>query len=121
MKHKSVMQVKAISGNTPEETAMLFNDAMNELANLNPRYERDGGIFWIYYTVETAEPETLADAYELKGEGMCCGQCPFCMRDTNRFGNADMRKKWATCSQNGAKVRLDMSACDICYKLIERR
>lgn len=117
MKRNSVMQVRAISGNTPAETAMLFNDAMNELAALNPKYEREGGVFWIYYTVETREPETLAEAYELKGEGRTCGECPFCMRDLNRFGAEDRRKKWATCSKTGEKIRTDMSACDICYRL----
>lgn len=117
MRRKSVMQVRAISGNTPEETAMLFNDAMNELAALNPRYERDGGLFWIYYTVESREPETLSEAYELKGEGKNCGDCPFCMRDLNRFGTEDKRKKWATCSQSGEKVFIGASACDAYYTL----
>ena len=44
MRHKSVMQVRVISGNTPEETAMLFNESMQELSALNPKYERDGGV-----------------------------------------------------------------------------
>lgn len=117
MKNKSVMQVRAISGNTPEETAMLFNEAMNELSTLNPRYERDGGLFWIYYTVESREPETLAEVYELKGEGKSCGDCPFCMRDLNRFGTEDKRKKWATCSRTGEKVYTGSSACDDYYRL----
>lgn len=117
MKRKSVMQVRVISGNTPEETAMLFNDAMNELAFLNPKYERDGGIFWIYYTVETREAETLSEAFELKGEGKDCGQCPYCVKDLNRFGEEDKRKKWATCSQSGEKVCIHSPACDIYYRL----
>lgn len=119
MKHKSVMQVRAISGNTPEETAMLFNDAMNELAALNPRYERDGGLFWIYYTVESREPETLSEVYEMKGESKTCGDCPFCLRDLNRFGTEDKRKRWATCERTGEKVFINGSACDAYYGLIK--
>ena len=117
MIRKSVMQVKVISGNTPEETAAMFNSAMTELAALNPRYEREGGIFWIYYTIEQREPETLAEAFEDKGEGKCCDDCPFCMRDLNRFGNIDQRKKKATCSQTGQQVYIWSSACDEYYKL----
>lgn len=117
MIRKSTMQVKVISGNTPEETAAMFNSAMTELAALNPRYERDGGIFWIYYTVEQKEPETLAEAFEVKGEGATCGDCPFCMRDLNRFGTEDKRKKRATCSKTGSQVYVWGSACDEYYKL----
>lgn len=117
MIRKSTMQVKVISGNTPEETAAMFNSAMTELAALNPKYERDGSIFWIYYTIETREPETLAEAFEDKGEGKCCGDCPFCMRDLNRFGTEDKRKKKATCSQTGERVYVWSSACDEYYRL----
>ena len=117
MKRKSITQVKAISGNSPEETAMLFNETMNELAMLNPKYERDGNVFWVYYTVETREAETLADVYEMKGEGRLCGECPFCMRDTNRHGNVDARKKWATCTRTGEKVFIESGACDEYYRL----
>ena len=117
MVRKSVMQVRVISGNTPEETALMFNTAMQELAALNPKYERDGGMFWIYYAVEQREAETLAEVYEMKGEGKTCGDCPFCMRDLNRFGTTDTRKKWATCSQSGEKVHVCSSACDRYYEL----
>ena len=117
MVRKSVMQVRVISGNTPEETALMFNTAMQELAALNPRYERDGGIFWIYYTIETKEAETLAEAYEIKGEGKTCGDCPYCMRDLNRYGTEDKRKKRATCSCSGEQVYVWSAACDTYYKL----
>ena len=117
MRHKSVMQVRVISGSTPEETAMLFNESMQELSALNPKYERDGGVFWIYYTVEQREAETLAEAFEINGEGKCCGDCPFCIRDLNRFGAEDKRKKKATCSQTGEQVYVWSSACDTYYAL----
>lgn len=45
MRRQSVPQIRAICGNTPQETALLFNEAMQELAPFNPRYERDGGVF----------------------------------------------------------------------------
>ena len=117
MIRKSVTQVKVISGNTPEETAAIFNSTMQELAMLNPKYERDGSVFWIYYSIEAKEPETLAEAFENKGEGRRCGDCPFCMRGLNRFGQVDGRKTKATCSKTGTQVYVWNSACDEYYKL----
>lgn len=121
MKQQSVQQIRAICGNTPQETALLFNEAMQELAPLNPKYERDGGIFWITYTVVTVEAETLSEEHELAGDAATCGDCPRCIRDANRFGNADARKKWATCSSIGERVRIEGSACDIYYMMKGRR
>lgn len=63
MRSKSIPQTRVIAGNTPQETAMLFNQAMTELADLNPTYERDGGMFWIYYTVVAHEPETVVEEH----------------------------------------------------------
>lgn len=121
MRTQSVPQMRAICGNTPQETALLFNEAMQELAPFNPKYERDGGVFWITYTVVTNEAETLAEKYELAGETSTCINCPKCIRDRNRFGEVDTRKKWATCSEAGERVRIDARACDVYYELMERR
>ena len=120
MKRKSTTQIRVISGNTPQETAMLFNETMTELAELNPTYERDGSIFWIYYTVITEEPETLAERHEAEGERARCLDCMYCMRDLNRFGSIDGRKKWATCGKTGERTNVDSVACDTYYTLSQR-
>lgn len=114
---KSIPQMRAVSGSTPQETAMLFNQAMAELADLNPTYERDGGVFWIYYTVVKSEPETIVEEYELKGERAHCIDCPYLMRDLNRFGSIDGRKKWATCGKSGERTNIDSTACEEYYRL----
>lgn len=117
MKHISIPQVRAISGSTPQETAMLFNEAIRELALMHPTFKQDGNTIWIYYTVEYTEPECLADEHEAKGEGAQCIDCPYCVRDVNRFGDIDVRKKHATCMKmNGQRVRIDASACDEYYR-----
>ena len=121
MRRQSVPQIRAICGNTPKETALLFNEAMQELAPFNPRYERDGGVFWITYTVITDEAETLAEKYELAGDRSKCVDCPKCTRDLNRFGEVDARKKWATCGSTGERIRIDEAACDTYYEMKERR
>lgn len=117
MKTKSIPQMRAIAGNTPQETAMLFNQTMVELADLNPTYERDGGVFWIYYTVVKNEPETVVEEHEMKGERAHCIDCPYLMRDLNRFGNVDGRKKWATCGKTGERTNIDSTVCEEYYAL----
>ena len=119
MKRITVPQVRAISGDTPQEAALLFNEAMQELAHLRPKYEKEGNVFWIYYTMEIVEPETLADEEELNGRKAFCKDCGHCYRDRNRFGDIDARKKHGTCTETGERVWLREDACDIYYR--ERR
>ena len=109
--------MRAVSGSTPQETAMLFNQTMAELADLNPTYERDGGVFWIYYTVVKSEPETIVEEHELNGERAHCIDCPYLMRDLNRFGSIDGRKKWATCGKSGERTNIDSTVCEEYYRL----
>ena len=120
MRTKSIPQTKVIAGNTPQETAMLFNEAMTELADLNPKYERDGNVFWIYYTVVKTEAETIVEQHEMMGERAHCIDCPYLMRDLNRFGSIDGRKKWATCGKNGERTHVDSTVCEEYYNINSR-
>lgn len=120
MRTKSIPQTRVISGNTPQETAMLFNEAMTELADLNPKYERDGNVFWIYYTVIKSEAETIVEQHELMGERAHCIDCPYLMRDLNRFGSIDGRKKWATCGKSGERTHVDSTVCEDYYNINSR-
>ena len=117
MRSKSIPQTRVIAGNTPQETAMLFNQAMTELADLNPTYERDGGMFWIYYTVVAHEPETVVEEHQENGEYAHCIDCPYLMRDLNRFGNIDGRRKWATCGKSGERTHVDSTVCEEYYNI----
>lgn len=123
MRTNTFTQIKVIAGNTPQETAMLFNEAMMELADLHPTYERDGSMFWIYYTVEQTACETLREEHEEQGEYAKCIDCPYLMRDLNRLGNIDARKKWGTCGKTGERTNVDSRACETYHGLAakERR
>ena len=120
---KKIPQVIVVSGETPEETAALFNAKMMELADLNiePTFERDGNLFWIYYDITTTVCETKVEEYEQEHGHHNCSECPYCKRDLNRFGQPNQRKKHATCTNNHCRTRLDSSACEEYYKELERR
>ena len=122
MRHITITQVRPVTGNTPQEAAMLFNEAIMELAPLHPSYVREGDTYYITYTIEYREAENICDEYELKGEGAKCVDCPHCVRDLNRFGDIDVRKKHATCTaKEGMRIRIDSSACEIYYEGKESR
>lgn len=115
MKHTKIVQSRFIDGSDGHEVSAEFNQAMMELADLNPKWEREGNSFWIFYSVEKTEAETIVEEHELAGEDAYCIGCPYCIRDLNRFGNTDARKKWATCGKTGERVRIDKSVCEIYY------
>lgn len=121
MKTIKYSQSRFIDGSDGHETAAEFNEAMIELAGLNPKWEREGNSFWIFYTVEYEEPENLKDIYELKGVKACCIDCPYIVRDLNRFGTVDGRKKSAVCGKTGARTNVENRACEIYYRDLERR
>lgn len=115
MRHTKVTQSRFISGQDGFETAAEFNQVMMELADMNPKWERDGNSFWVFYSVEITEAENIVEEHELAGEYAHCIDCPRCMRDLNRFGNPDTRKKWATCTKTGERVRIDSTVCESYY------
>jgi hypothetical protein len=116
MKSYSIPQMRTVTGNTPQEAAMLFNELMMELAPMRPTFVREGNVYYVQYLVEYREAETITEQHELNGEYDKCYTCPFCVKDQNRFGQTDTRKKWATCSKTGSRVRIDGSVCDEYYK-----
>jgi len=123
MKTTKIVQSRFINGADGHDTQEEFNQAMRELAFLNPRFEREGNSFWIFYSVIQEEPETLAEKHEMEGERAHCGDCPYFMRPTNRFGSIDGRAKHGTCGLHGTREHIESSACDDYYKLAtaERR
>ena len=115
MKSKKIVQTRFIDGSDGHDTAAEFNQTMMELADLNPRFERDGKSFWIFYSVEIVEAEDIVEEHELQGESHRCIECPFLIRDLNRFGNPDVTHKHGTCGKSGQRVRIDGLICDKYY------
>lgn len=120
MKTTKIFQSRFIDGTDGHDAAAEFNEAMIELADLNPKFERDGSSFWIFYQVIKQEPENIVEEHELEGEYAYCIDCPFIVRDLNRFGKIDERKKWATCSKTGERTHIETSACEIYHRLSDK-
>lgn len=102
-------------GATLAESVSIFNAEMHKLRAFKPTFERCGDSFLIYYTMEERVPETVVDAKELQGLFHRCEHCANCIRDRDRFGGIDKRKKHATCGKDGERVRLDSAVCDDFY------
>lgn len=117
MKTTKVFQTRFIDGTDGHDTAAEFNQTMMDLAHLNPRFERDGKSFWIFYSVEVTECESIIEEHELAGEKAHCIDCPYLMRDLNRYGSIDARKKWGTCGSTGERTNVDSRACEIYHSL----
>lgn len=116
MKSTKAFQARFIDGSDGHDTCAEFNQTMMELAYLNPRFEREGNSFWIFYSVEMYEAENLVEAHELNGENHKCIECGFCQRDLNRFGQVDVTHKHATCGKSGKRIRIDSTVCDEYYR-----
>lgn len=116
MKHIVIPQIRAITGDNPQDAALRFNETMLELAPLHPTFQREGDTYYIQYSVMIDEPESLADERKLKGEHHKCGECQHCIRDINRFGDIDARKVWGTCALTGVRVRIRGDVCDEYYR-----
>ena len=49
MRSTTIPQVECVEGRTRQEAVLKFNKRMNELAYVNPSWEREGDVFWITY------------------------------------------------------------------------
>lgn len=104
-------------GETFQEAVNKFNQAMYENRMYKPTFERAGEAFLVYIKMTQFAPETIAEAKSLEGCKHTCKDCEHCVRDLNRFGVADKRKKTATCHVGNVitRIRLDSSVCDRFY------
>lgn len=114
MRELSIPQIEFISGQTPAESAALFNEAMMRLAAYHPTFERAGSDFYIFYEITKREAESDREERPKKAKATC-GDCLYLSKDLNRFGEIDKRKKWATCSKTGIRTHITSKACGL-YK-----
>ena len=122
MKSITIPQVECVEGRTRQEAVIKFNKRMNELAYVNPSWEREGDVFWITYNKLIEEPENIIEEHELQGECPHCKDCPLCDRVVDIYGNIDARVKWGKCTRYGmVSVNLNKRVCAAYWENEERR
>lgn len=104
-----------------EHDAPTFQRKMNEILSrtTSPRIEMDRNVpftAYVFYRCEMVEPETIADTYELRGEGKTCAACPLLERpETAHARQATFKCKY---SEYGI-TKLSSPACDHYYHAME--
>lgn len=121
MQRRSIKQMEAVTGNTPQELANNYNEAMKRLSGCHPTDEWHENAVYIYYYCDETVAECLADEHELIGDAHKCGECPYCTKKLNRHGEVDVRFKWATCGKTGEPTKIEAPACDTYYSMLKTR
>lgn len=116
MKRTKYTQCAVCAGKDYDESARIFNEKMQELMEMKPRFERDGNVFLIFYTVEEIVPEGLAEEMELQGIKHVCAECEHFKVPLNRHGQPDGRKKKILCERAHQLATPGDRVCDIFYE-----
>lgn len=115
MKENKYTQCILCEGETFQAAVDKFNEVMRIHAAFNPTFERAGEKFLVYFKVTERTPETIVEAKQLEGCSHHCEDCSHCIRDLNRFGEVDKRKKKAWCELKNNKTMTSMEVCDTFY------
>ena len=84
MKTNVRTRMKTIQAKTAEEFDRLFNEANDELKDVELRWDTAPMCVHLIYKEEILEPETLAEEFELRGEHYYCKDCPFFKRGKDK-------------------------------------
>lgn len=119
MKRESYTQFAIVAADSAHDLTEQLNAALKDLKHKNPSVTFEGMIARISYTeTEEAEPEDIFEAFELKGAGFHCGQCPFYEHVLNRNGEPDQRVKYGLCpNAKYGKAFATSQACDKLYQM----
>lgn len=115
MKENKYIQCVLCEGETFQDAVDKFNREMARLAPFNPTFTEKGEAFLIYYKVTEFMPENIVEAKQLAGCRHHCEDCEHCVRDLNRSGEVDKRKKKAYCEYHRRRTFTDMIVCDTFY------
>lgn len=114
MKQTRQKRVCAVQTATAEEFNRVINAELEKHENANITFLTSIPFTaYVEYEVMTEKPETLAEAYELRGDARACHECPYFVR------TQDKRFKWHYCAQKQKRVTECQSACETYYQLLE--
>lgn len=119
MKYLSLKQTKIVTASTAAEFEDKLNQALAEVAEKGAKHEltfnmNQGFCAYIVYDERIAKPETLAEEYEMRGEGYRCSECPLFKP------SPDKRVKYTTCGHGVRRCEANDWACDWFYEQLEK-
>lgn len=103
-------KVRVIDGSCAEEFENALNAVLSEIKEPQIMFDSNRPFLaYVTYDDYRKVPESVRDAYELRGEYHYCGECPY------YTPSADKRIKHITCAV-GERTRADRCACELFYK-----
>ena len=114
MRQTRQKRVHAIQTATADEFNRVINAELEKHENANITFLTSVPFTaYVEYEITTETPETLTEAYELRGDARACQECPYFVR------TKDKRYKWHFCAQKQKKVTECQGACEAYYQLLE--
>lgn len=110
MREVKKKRVRVVDGKDAAGFEASLNSILDGITEPNIVFDSNRP-FLAYVTYEEFQriPESVRDAYELRGEYHYCGECPYYKPPT------DKRVKHTTCAL-GERTRADRCACELFYK-----
>lgn len=114
MRQTRQKRVHAIQTANADEFNRVINAELEKHENANITFLTSVPFTaYVEYEITTETPETLTEAYELRGDARACQECPYFVRTKDR------RYKWHFCVQKQKRVTECQNACEAYYQLLE--
>jgi hypothetical protein len=117
MRSERFQQFAIVMGDSAQSLTEQLNAKLIELKDKDPVVTFEGLIARISYIERHEEPEDIAEAFQLKGAGFHCEQCPFYQPVLKRDGSKDERIKYGMCPN--AKYGKAFGSSGACEKLYQ--
>ena len=118
MKYVRQYVQETVRAQSPKEFDMQMNAIFTRAARSNKEpdvHYFDGYSATVRYWISKEIAESIADEFELRGEGKKCYECPLYILPE------DKRIKYTDCEYSGCKITANDAACDHYYETYERR
>lgn len=118
MKYIKGFRQETVKADSPEVFDLKMNDIFLRASASGKEpvvkfFDSMGFCACVRYYVSEAIPESLAEKYELEGNGYICSECPYFELPQDR------RRKNVRCEKAKRLISADSHACDIFYLALE--
>lgn len=117
MKRTRMTRYVGLEARTAGELGELLTAKCEELKEYRPEIVwnlGNGNSAFLVYEEHVEEPETIAEEYELRGEGYTCESCPF----KEPITDGRSRHRWR-CPRRPQGTDIDCKACVKFYQALE--